>query len=207
MNINLSCRCGALAGVASNLSPSNGSRIVCMCTDCQAFAHYLGKADSILDKHGGTDIFQMPPCDLQITQGIEHLSCMRLTDKGLYRWYAGCCKTPVANTMGSRKVPFAGVIHAFMAADGSTRNQVLGPIVARLYGRSAVGSLPPDANQTASLGFIVRTVRFLLSGWMRGRHTPSPFFDSSTGKPVVTPYVLSNAERNALRKLQGAAAQ
>jgi hypothetical protein len=207
MNLNLKCRCGALAGVASNVSASNGSRIVCMCTDCQAFAHYLGKADSILDKHGGTDIYQMPPCNLQITQGSEQLRCMRLTDKGMYRWYANCCKTPVANTMGSHKVPFAGVIHVFMAADEQTRNQVLGPIVARLYGRSAISTPPPDASQTASLGFIMRTLRILFSGWVSGRHTPSPFFDSTTGKPIVTPYVLSNVELDALRKLQGAAAQ
>ena len=56
----LRCRCGRMRGVAIDVSPSTGLRFVCYCKDCQAFAHFLERAD-VLDPAGGTDIFQMPP--------------------------------------------------------------------------------------------------------------------------------------------------
>jgi hypothetical protein len=39
-----------------------------------------------------------------------HLRLMRLSEKGLLRWYAGCCDTPLFNTMATPKVPFVGVL-------------------------------------------------------------------------------------------------
>src|SRR5713226_4481912 len=114
MNVQLKCNCGALRGVASGISKSSGNRIVFMCDDCQAYAHFLGRAKEILDDNGGTDVFPVTPSNLKITHGIENLKCLRLTDKGMIRWYAGCCKTPIANSMPSPRAPFAGVIHTIM---------------------------------------------------------------------------------------------
>jgi hypothetical protein len=37
------------------VSPANGARIVCYCTDCQAFARLLGRAGTT-DAWGGTDV-------------------------------------------------------------------------------------------------------------------------------------------------------
>ena len=39
----LRCRCGALRGVASEVAPTTGLRLVCYCKDCQAFARYLDR--------------------------------------------------------------------------------------------------------------------------------------------------------------------
>ena len=205
MNVQLKCNCGALRGVASGISKSNGNRIVCMCDDCQAYAHFLGRAKEVLDDNGGTDVFPVTPSNLKITQGIENLKCLRLTDKGMIRWYAGCCKTPIANSMPSPRVPFAGVIHTIMnhAGDAKTRDDALGPVRARVQGKYGVGKLPQDAYQTAPLGVIFSTIRFLLIAWIKGQHTPSPFFDSNTGKPKVKPYVLTSTERENLRKFCG----
>jgi hypothetical protein len=205
MDISLKCQCGAMRGIATEIAPEKSNRVVCMCGDCQAFAHFLGKADSVLDKNGGTDIFAVAPCNLQITQGREHLKCVRLFEKGLCRWYAGCCNTPIANTMPFARMPFAGVVHSIMdhAGDGETRDQALGPIRARIYGMSGIGALPADTHQTAPPSMILRVMRFLLVGFIAGRHTPSPFFDSNTGKPVVQPKVLSPSERENLRKYCG----
>jgi len=64
--------------------------------DCQAFARLLERTD-VLDPAGGTGIFQMPPARMQLTTGADGLRCLRLSDKVL-RWYADCCRTPIANT-------------------------------------------------------------------------------------------------------------
>ena len=104
------CSCGALRGVARGVSPSRGNRVICYCADCQSFAHFLGRATEILDRSGGTDIFQTSPARIEITQGRERLASMRLTPKGLLRWYADCCKTPIGNTAITREIPFVGLI-------------------------------------------------------------------------------------------------
>ena len=97
----LKCSCGSVQGVARDVSPKTGNRLVCMCDDCQAYAHHLGRAEHILDRNGGTEVFQLTPSQLTLTEGREHLRCLRLKEKGLMRWYAGCCNTPVANTLAS----------------------------------------------------------------------------------------------------------
>jgi len=43
-----------------------------------------------------TDNIPMPRSRLQIQQGLEQIRCLRLSEKGLYRWYAGCGNTPIA---------------------------------------------------------------------------------------------------------------
>src|SRR4051812_9540883 len=103
--IDLGCTCGAVRGVAT-VTSSSAHRLICMCEDCQAFAHFLGRPKEILDANGGSDIVHLIPPKFSITQGKKQIRCLRLTEKGMYRWYAGCCKTPIANSMGTPKVPF-----------------------------------------------------------------------------------------------------
>ena len=66
--------------------PEKVSRGVCYCKDCQAFAHFLGKTDDILDEMGGTDIMATLPKYVTFTQGLEALACMSLTEAGMLRW-------------------------------------------------------------------------------------------------------------------------
>lgn len=180
-----------------DVSPATGNRVVCYCDDCQAFARFLEQPD-VLDALGGTDIYQVAPARMRITAGEDALACVRLSEKGLYRWYAGCCRTPIGNTIP--RAPFVGVIHVFMdhAGDGRSRDEVLGPPVGFVHGRFAIGGQPAHAPRKATVGLVARSARLLLGWWARGLGTPSPFFDAKTRAPRVPPRVLTKDERDAL---------
>ena len=109
MDIPLKCECRKVRGVATDVSAGAGTRVVCYCDDCQEFANYLDRGNTVLDEHGGTDIFQLAPARVTITQGREHIRCLHLTNKGTFRWYAGCCNTPIGNTRDA-SFPFVGMI-------------------------------------------------------------------------------------------------
>ena len=119
LDLPLRCQCGHVRGIASDVSPSSGFRFVCYCEDCQAFARFLERLD-VLDPAGGTDIFQMPPARVKLSAGTDAVRCLRLSDKGVLRWYADCCRTPIGNTAASPRFPVIAVIHSFMVheADG-----------------------------------------------------------------------------------------
>lgn len=72
-DLSIQCHCGSVRGLARGVSRKVGIRVVCYCDDCQAFANYLGAGDTILDSHGGTDIFQMSPAALNIMHGLDNL--------------------------------------------------------------------------------------------------------------------------------------
>jgi hypothetical protein len=196
----LGCSCGGVRGIAREVAPSAGFRFVCYCRDCQAFAHFLGRSD-VLDNGGGTDIFQMPPKRVEITAGLHAVRCPRLSDRGVYRWYAECCRTPIGNTFGPR-VPMIGMIHNFMdhLADGRSRDDILGPPLCRIFERSAVGPLPPAAPPPPSFGLHLRRMSKMLVWSMGGLARPHPFFDAQTGAPNSTPRALTTQERIALEK-------
>ena len=197
-DLSLRCRCGRVRGVAAGASAKTGNRIVCYCDDCQAFAHFLER-DDVLDAQGGSDIFQVAPASLRITEGADQLRCVRLSPKGLYRWYTECCRTPVGNTMPG--VPFVGLVQPIVdhASDGRTRDEALGQPVAFVHGRAAIGGCPPHAHARASMGDVARLAPKILSWWLGGKGNPSPFFDAKTKAPKVTPRVLEAAEREGLR--------
>ncbi len=198
VDVPLRCRCGRVRGSAIDVSPSSGFRFVCYCKDCQAFARFLGRAD-VLDPAGGTDIFQMPPGRVRLTAGTDALRCLRLSDKVL-RWYADCCRTPIANTAAGPRFPIAGMVHSFMDHEGDrrSRDEVLGPALCRIYERSATGPLPPDAPPPPSLGVFGRRASKLIDWWVRGLARPTPFFDDRTKAPRAVPRVLTPGERAAL---------
>jgi hypothetical protein len=133
-------------GVASDVSPSSGFRFVCYCKDCQAFSRFLKRPD-VLDPAGGTDIFQMPPGRVKLIAGTDAVRCLRLSNKGVLRWYTDCCRTPIGNTAASPRFPVIAVVHSFMVHAGNDAflDEVLGPPLCRIYERSAVGPLPPKA--------------------------------------------------------------
>ncbi len=153
--IPLRCRCGHMRGVASEVSPSNGFRFVCYCKDCQAFARVLDRPD-VLDAAGGTDIFQMPPGRVKLTAGADAVRCLRFSGK-VFRWYADCCRTPIANTAATPRFPVLGLVHSFMSAEaeGRSRDEVIGPPLCRIYERSAIKPAPAERASAA----VVRNVR------------------------------------------------
>jgi hypothetical protein len=180
-------------GVAREVVPSAGFRFVCYCTDCQAFARFLGRPD-VLDDAGGTDIFQLPAGRVTLTAGRNTLRCVCLSAKVL-RWYADCCRTPVANTAAG--FPVVALIHSFMDhnAGGRSCDAALGPPLCRIYERSAIGLLPPNAPPPPSFGVFARRTSKILGWWMRGFGRPNPFFDGQTNAPLSTPRVLTPGER------------
>ena len=195
-DIPLRCACGTLRGTALAVSPSAGNRVTCYCNDCQAFANFLGRPD-IKDDQGGTDIYQMAPARVRITAGIEALACVRLSDKGVHRWYCRECKTPIGNTGGPR-VPFIGVIHTFMdhTAPHHRRDDVLGESILHGHKRHATGRIPPHPNDLSIPRFLARSVRLMLT-WLLTGVARSPFFDHK-GAPRTTPQVLTPEQRSAL---------
>jgi hypothetical protein len=196
--LSLGCRCGRVSGVLTGVSADNGSHVVCYCDDCQAFARFLGGGD-ILDARGGTEIYQTTPSRVHIRGGASEIRCVRLTEKGMLRWYASCCRTPIANTLSRSRVPFAGLVRPFFGdtPDGRPRSSVIGEVTLQAFGRYAIGGPPPGAMDNAPLGFMVRMLGLLLRGFIARAHRPSPFFDQR-GEPVSAPEVLSADQRARL---------
>jgi hypothetical protein len=193
----LRCRCGHVRGAACEVAPSGGLRFVCYCKDCQAFARFLGRPD-VLDPAGGTDIFHMPTGRVKLTGGTNAVRCVSFSGKVL-RWYADCCRTPIGNTAGAG-FPVVGLIHSFMsdAADGRSREEVLGPALCRIYEHSATGPLPPHAAPPATLRVFGYRILKVLAWWLRGLGRQNPFFDNHTKEPLSAPRVLTPSERAAL---------
>lgn len=191
----LHCFCGHVQGIAQEISPGVGFRLICYCGDCQAFARFLDRLD-VLDDAGGTDIFQVAAARVTLTAGADAVRCVTFSGKVL-RWYADCCRTPVANTAAGHRFPVVALIHAFMARDGDgrLRDECLGPPSCRIYESSAAGSLPPDAPPPPSPCLLaVRALR-IFGWWTVGFGRPNAFFDHRTGMPLAMPRVFTPAER------------
>ena len=200
MSYPLQCRCGSLRGELVDTRKAN--RVICYCRDCQAFAHFLGGAQQILDERGGSDIVQVLPKKVTFTRGAENLACMRLTDKGLLRWYANCCHTPIGNTLATPKLAFIGLVHACLeGAGGRSLDDAFGPIVAWVHTKSARGEPRPKEKGLTAIGaWFLGTV---LRARFNGDYKTTPFFDVASGAPVVPPQVLSVDDRARLmQKLQ-----
>jgi hypothetical protein len=193
----LRCRCGAVTGLLHAPTPRNGNHIYCYCDDCRAFARFCG-VDGLLDGSGGTEIYQTTPRQVEITQGSEHLRCMRLSPKGLIRWYTECCHTPVANTLPSAGFPFAGLIGAFIGGAALERDTFLGPVLMRGFSTFATGPVAERAHPKVPPAFILRTIGIFLPAKLRGKEQPSPFFAKGAREPRVHPRVLTKDERARL---------
>jgi len=188
----LHCRCGEVQGHVKDASPRTVNRIVCYCDDCQAFLHHLGRAD-LLDAHGGTNIVQVAPASLTFERGTERIAGLRLTPKGLYRWYASCCKTPLGNTL-SPAIPFVGVVAQAFENPDATFGEPIGAIL----GKFAIGT-PPAGSTKLNLRLLARALRMVIGWRLRGRAWPHPFFDRATRAPSHPLTILSRSEREALR--------
>ena len=200
MTAELRCRCGAVRGRAVGVSPRTVNRAICYCDDCQAFAHHLGRPD-LLDAQGGTDIVQLAPASLAILQGHDRVSGVRLTPKGLYRWTATCCNTPLGN-MVSPAIPFIGVVTRSFDLSDRSAEQVFGKPVGAIRGEYAIGE-PPAGSRGIGLWIMIRSVGKVLRWRLAGKTWPHPFFDRASRKPMYPVTSLSPEQRQALRPLCG----
>jgi len=194
MNHPLQCRCGTLKGYVGE--PEKVNRCVCYCRDCQAFAHFLGRANEILDSKGGTDIFQTTSSRLTLTAGAEMLACMRLTENGLMRWYARCCNTPIGNTLANMQMSFVGLTHNCLENGGKSLDDSFGPVRMLVNTKSAKEEV--RSNSMAAIGGMMRIMGMLLRARVNGSYKRTVFFSPHTRAPVATPKVLSRDERETL---------
>lgn len=194
MNHPLQCQCGTLRGHVSHAE--SVCRGVCYCKDCQAYAHFLGKADEMLDEMGGSDVVATLPQYVSFTQGLEKLSCMSLSDKGMLRWYASCCNTPIGNTPRDFKVSHVGLLHNCLRDPPAGLDSAFGPVRMRVGMKSAKGT--PKAMAASTTLAILRFMARLIGARLDGSYKNTPFFDPETGIPRVAPRVLTPDERARL---------
>jgi hypothetical protein len=193
MNIALRCQCGKLQGEVD--ARRVAARAICYCKDCQAFARFLGAEERVLDGAGGTGIAAALPAAVQFTSGLEHLACMSLSPKGIYRWYASCCRTPVGNTPRNGKVAYVGLVRACLDAPAETLDRELGSSHITANTESAHG--PVKSTPLGTARALVKIGSMLLRARFGGSYRDNPFFDAN-GAPVRAPQVLTREERAAV---------
>jgi hypothetical protein len=189
------CRCGRLRGTLARQAPV--TRATCYCRDCQAYAHALGKPEQVLDALGGTDIVATLAQHLRFTEGRDQLACLRLTDKGLLRWYARCCNTPIGNMAPDPKLSYLGLVHSCLGADPATMDTVFGASHVAISTQHAKG--PVKSSMLGMLTSMVRIIRTVLWARMNGSWKRSPFFRAEDLQPIVQPHVLSPEELKRAR--------
>lgn len=189
--ISLKCHCGEVKGSATDISPESGIRVICCCSDCQAFAHYLNGKAKALDEFGGTDIFQVSQSQVRLKRGSDKVQCLRLTTNGLLRWYTSCCNTPVGNTINA-KLPFVGLIHTFI--NEKQLDSALGEVRSAIQIQHAIGAPEyPRQHKKFPLMLTAQIARKMALWKMRGMQSPSVFFGAD-GKPVVKPIIVDESQ-------------
>ena len=188
------CTCGKLRGEVTTPTPSNRAR--CYCSDCQAFGRFFGSHTSVLDAQGGTEVVQVPLDRVRFSQGLDQLAAIRLSDKGLLRWYASCCKTPIGNTLPNPRWAFIGLIHTCLSSDSV--EQDFGSRIAIVNTGAAQGDTKP--RQQGLAGALVRLARIVLPARLAGRYKRSQLFTRS-GEPLVVPQVLSPGRVAELKRV------
>ena len=183
--IGFTCTCGTIAGTVDVPSPAAGNHLVCHCPDCRAATIHLGRPDPGAD---GTELWQTTPDRVTITRGADRLAIQQLSPKGLYRWYATCCATPMFNTLRSPRLAFVGLL-----ADRLDDTAALGPLIGRAF-------LPGTGGKTYRhegfnrIGF--RIAKMMLAANLSGKWRQTPFFDAA-GTPTAPAHVISREERQA----------
>jgi Family of unknown function (DUF6151) len=194
MNHPLQCRCGTIKGYVANADA--GRRAICYCKDCQAFARFLRQAETILDAAGGTRIVATTADNIHFSQGLDSVACMSLSNRGLLRWYAGCCNTPIGNTPRDFKVPYIGLIENILQSGAPSVEESFGPTRIVLNVQSA--RIPVKSSWVGTTLAMVRVMAGVITARLRGGHKRNALFQQSTGAPVVAPRELSKAEREAV---------
>ncbi len=170
-----------------------------MCLDCQTFARWLGNEDKILDEVGGTDLYQTTPARVRITEGGDSIRCARLSPKGTLRFFASCCRTPIANGTPSPALPFISIFGAFSDHQGAgvSRDDALGPVRLRVQAKGATGQAPHGSQHTIDKATMAGIAAGLLWDRIRGQHRPHPFRNADGSLPHE-PEVIGKDERARL---------
>jgi hypothetical protein len=190
------CQCGKVTGTINKLSAASTNHVVCACDACQAYAHYLGRSDDMLDERGGTNIFQMDPKHFHIETGFSHIETMSVTDKGPLRWYASCCKTPLGNSFRRGGTPFLGVLPICTGIKGTSDELVslVGPVRGEVNMKTK-----PSFPARLKNGFMLMRFLWKLLWWrIIGGKSVGSFFNPKTMMPIRRPIKITEDDREAL---------
>lgn len=194
--MNIQCECGQVKAHLKNFPAQTVGRLVCYCDDCQSYLHHLKKQD-ILDTNGGTEIFPIYPSNFQFTQGQDLVRGIRLSPQGMYRWYASCCQTPIANTQA--KLPWIGMLSTmFPYKTEAERTHALGPVKSRVMGQFALGQPPSNTAKKFGAKDFFSVVPFILKGFIFGKNQNHPFFKLPKYEPKADAYTLTLDERTQI---------
>mgnify|MGYP006287799987 CR=1 FL=1 len=183
--LSFGCTCGTLRGYLASQGVRSGTHVDCFCADCRANELYHGMPDPA---PGPVDLFHMAPDGIRIEAGAAHLAAIRLSPKGMLRWYAGCCGTPIANTFAGPALPFVGLRTAVLE-----RPERLGP----LRGHGFVPHPDGRTRHAGSIAVVGGLLRRALVARLTGRWRFTPFFDAA-GAPAGPVRVLDESERASL---------
>lgn len=196
--MNIQCQCGSFRAKLSHFPTQTPGRMVCYCDDCQTYLHFL-KKQNLLDENGGTEIVPVYPINFHITAGAHHVRGVRLSNNGLYRWYASCCQTPIANTQA--QLPWIGLLAGMLPyKNQQERTQNLGKVKNRVLGKFAHGQPPLDTSSKFRLRDFLGLMPFILKGLLLGKSKNHPFLPPPKFEPIADVYVLSTEERQSILK-------
>ena len=179
----IQCRCGQLHGTIA--AGAKFTRAVCYCRDCQAFAAALGAPAGMLDAKGGTDVVATLPRYVSFTAGARRLACLSHSDRGLLRWYASCCRSPIGNTPRNPRISYVGLVHSSLGRDPRDLDDAFGPPELFTFGEHAKEPVPSSGLRTAAA--TIQIAFRLLGTQLDGSWRRTPFFDRDL-KPVANPH-------------------
>lgn len=193
----IQCDCGQLKARIKNFPKETPGRLGCYCDDCQSYLIEIKRTD-ILDTAGCTEIIPVYPANIEIISGADTLTCLMLSAKGMFRWRASCCNSPIANVRA--QFPWAGVMSSTLKGENRTMAQHTFPSIrSRIMGKFAKSQPVDGTPQSFDLKSMFAVAPFLFKGFLFSKYKPSPFFKSDNCTPIVTPRILSETERQLLR--------
>jgi len=111
----------------------------------------------------------------------------------MVRWYAGCCKTPIGNTLKNYKISFIGLLHNCLENPEQPLQSSFGAVRTYANPQGAIGDPKPKASgMGTTIWWFTKTI---LKARINGDFKRTPFFRD--GRPIAIPRVLSSAERTS----------
>lgn len=189
VDVPLRCKCGQVKGRLRDVRPAQSNRVVCYCKFCVGYANRL--MPEVLDADGGSEIVQVSPARLEITEGEDQVACGRMTSKGPLRFYAKCCDTPLANTLPTSKMPFMGIVASAcleLPEDAAERAAILGPVRAGVNHTFTGDEAKARQATGGKKALMVTNLAWLMLGWrLKGDQARNWFFDPKTAQPRFEP--------------------
>ncbi|MEE3078759.1 MAG: DUF6151 family protein [Bdellovibrionota bacterium] len=197
-SIPLKCSCGQVSGEIVDFK-GTGTHIQCACDDCQAYIHYLNKEDVFLDQFGFSEIYQVRSNQVRILNGEENIKCLRLSPKGIFRFYASCCHTPISNMIGL-KMSFAGISRSFINLDDNEILNQLGPVTYHIMTEYALREVTEKSSRKFPLILTLKIVKQIIHGKIFKTYLPNSFYQQSNGTSKFPVSILSLEDKKSIKE-------